>query len=112
MAAEPVRERLTLKPSLYHRLSEIARLRDCSTAHLRDEIARGHLKAERGVGDVWQVRHGEALRYLGEDATAGHEALSSAPRHDAADIAQLRRLHAETVRLCAEMGQIIAELEA
>jgi hypothetical protein len=110
MAAEPVRERLTLKPSLYHRLSELARLRDCSTAHLRDEIARGNLRAERGVGDVWQVRHLEALRYLGEDASAGHEALSSGPDNRDA-LREVRRLLAEAGERQAMAMRLLSELD-
>lgn len=92
-------------------LAELAKVARCSTQALRNRIESGTLAAERGIGGKWLVRADEAHRHgwYADTAGPGHEVVSS-PRHDE-EIARLRRLHAETVRLCAEMGQIIAELE-
>lgn len=93
-------------------LSEIARKARCSTEALRQRIATGKLVAERGVGGKYLVRADEARRHgwLDDNEGPGHEVLTSAPRRDEA-VRRLQMLHAETQRLCAEMGKIIAELE-
>ena len=104
---------MTAQPAvqLFYSVREVATMRGCSPEYIRRQILDGKLAAERTVGDKYRVRHDELQRYLGPGVLPGHDDVSSAPRRDD-QVRRLQRLHAETQRLCAEMGKIIAELES
>lgn len=80
-----------------------------SGQYVRVRIHRGEIQATQLPGGDFEISWQEVRRLTGLDLTTpGHEGVSSA-RDDR--VRALRRLHAETLRLCAEMGEILAELE-
>jgi len=91
---------MTAQPApsqLYMTTRDVAQRLGCSTQHVRDLIADGTLRGERGLGRKILVPASELRRLAGEDAP-GHETLSSGhERNDA--VRELRRWLAEGHRL-------------
>lgn len=90
-------------PQMFYTTREAAQALGCTPQHVRDLIAEGKIRCERGLTRRTILIPAAEMHRLAPDAAVpGHEAVSSAPDNRDA-VRELRRWMAEGARLIAEL---------